>query len=180
MIEELELCATHRFRVRHDRIIRFRPGLNAIIGPNGSGKSTILRAIHQCDCCTVAPAGRPRTVLWEAGRANPQSESHRPQSLLDSILSTRALFSSHGEIMRDVMGSLSLASGDTLLLDEPEAGQDVLWIEKLREGFENSCRTLGIQIIMASHHPAFWLNCHLVELAPDYAQETRRLYRGYL
>lgn len=121
-----------------------------------------------------------RQLHGRAGRANPQSESYRPQSLLDSILSKRALFSSHGEFMRDVMGSLSLASGDTLVLDEPGAGQDVRWIQKLREVLENSCRSLGIQIIMASHHPAFWLNCHLIELAPGYAQETRRLYRGYL
>ncbi|MBN1837671.1 MAG: AAA family ATPase [Spirochaetales bacterium] len=180
MIEALSLCATHGFRVRHDRHIPFRPGMNVIIGPNGSGKSTILRALHQCERCTVESDGRGRTVLFEASRADPQSEGYLPQNPLESILSSRAVFSSHGQIMRDVMGTLALGPGDTVLLDEPEAGQDLGWIEKLRDGFDTTCRDLEIQIIMASHHPAFWNGCHLIELAPGYAQEVRQRYRQYL
>ena len=108
MILQVTLCATHRYRVRHDPVIRFKPGMNALVGPNGSGKSTILRALHNCEHCLLQVHGQARPLFFSSAEANPLSQGYRQRSLLDSLLRTRALFSSHGQIMRDVLGTLAL------------------------------------------------------------------------
>ena len=99
---------------------------------------------------------------------------------MDTVLRTRGLFSSHGEIMRDVLATLPVAEGDLLLLDEPESGQDASWAERLRKGLLELHREIGIQVIMATHHPLLWYDTHVIELAPDYGEQARELYRRYL
>ena len=51
MLNNFQLCETHRWRVKRYRTLRFVPGLNLLIGPNGTGKSTILRTIANCSKC---------------------------------------------------------------------------------------------------------------------------------
>ena len=180
MISALRLCATHRYRVRHPREIAFAPGLNAIIGPNGTGKSTILRVLQGCPDCRIEGTGDGKPVWFHSDRDNPQTSGYRARSLLDTLLRTRGLFASHGQIMRDVLATLPFGPKDTLLLDEPEAGQDLSWIESIREGLVDISRELEVQVIMATHHPLFWVDAHLIELAPNYAEETQDRYRHYL
>ncbi|MFW6250808.1 MAG: ABC transporter ATP-binding protein [Alkalispirochaetaceae bacterium] len=180
MISSVTLCHTHRHRVRHDPVVRFEPGLNAIIGPNGTGKSTILRVIQQCPHCTLAGDETTRTLLFDSESANPQASGFARKNQLDTILQTRGLFSSHGEIMRDVLATLPVGAGDLLLLDEPEAGQDASWAERLRGGLLDLHREIGVQIIMATHHPLLWYESNIIELAPGYEERTRALFRRYL
>ena len=180
MIEAITLCHTHRHRVRHDPTITFSRGLNSLIGPNGTGKSTVLRGVQQCDFCTVHGEPSTRTILFNSQAANPQASGFVRKSHLDTILKTRGFFSSHGEIMRDVLATLPVEAGDVLLLDEPEAGQDASWAERLRSGLEEIHRERGIQIIMATHHPLLWFNTNILELKPGYEEETRALFRRYL
>ncbi len=180
MISALRLCATHRYRVRHPREITFAPGLNAIIGPNGTGKSTVLRVLQGCPDCHISRQGEGETVRFHSEQHNPQTSGYRTQGLLETLLKTRGLFASHGQIMRDVLATLPFGAGDTLLLDEPEAGQDLSWIESIRDGLLDISREVSVQVIMATHHPLFWVDAHLIELAPGYAEETRGRYRHYL
>jgi len=78
--------------------------------------------------------------------------------------------------MRDALASVAFGPGDTLLLDEPDAGQDAAWVERLREALANFASDLGVQVIMATHHPLLWQDARVVELAPGYAAEVRRRF----
>jgi predicted ATPase len=176
MIRRLALCATHRYRVRREGTIEFGPGLNALIGPNGTGKSTVLRALRHCPHCAIEREGSGRAVLFHSGYSDPQSPLFRRRSNADIILQTRGVFSSHGEIMRDVLATLAFGPGDTLLFDEPDAGQDVAWVERLREALASLAQTMSVQVIMATHHPLLWRGSRVIELAPGYAAEVRRRY----
>ncbi len=181
MIVSVTLCATHRHRIRHDPTIRFEPGLNAVIGPNGTGKSTILRALRHCPHCAIERDRETRALLFHSGASDPQSSRFRRRSAADVVLQTRGLFSSHGEILRDALSTVAFGPGfgpgDTLLLDEPDAGQDVEWVERLRGALARFAETLGVQVVMATHHPLLWEGACLIELAPGYAAEVRRRYR---
>ena len=173
MILSATLCAIHRHRVSHAPEIGFAPAVNAVIGPNGAGKSTILRALRHCPHCVIEKDRETRSVLFCSAQSDPQSPAFRRHSYTDVVLHTRALFSSHGEIMRDALTSVAFGQGDTLLLDEPDSGQDVAWIERLRAALADFAERLGVQVIMATHHPLLWRGAHLIELAPGYAAEVR-------
>ena len=165
MILSVALCATHRYRVRHDREIRFHPLVNTVIGPNGSGKSTLLRAMRHCPHCVIERDRETRTVLYSSRQADPLSARFQRRGLAEAVLQTRALFSSHGEIMRDALALVAFGPGDTLLLDEPDAGQDVAWVERLRATLSDFAKEMGVQIIIATHHPLLWHEASLIERA---------------
>ena len=179
MLKSISLCMNHARRVDVGKTITFNHGLNVIVGPNGSGKSTLLRSIVKCDDCVNTISGKTDFHYFDSEKMNPKTTDSSSQSVKDMILRIRSLFSSHGEIMKTAMTALPVQKGDCLLMDEPEAGQDLDGILRIQEGFKAICETGG-QVIIASHHPLFWRNGHIIELQKGYCEKICAAYRDIL
>ena len=175
MITTVTLCLTHASRVKGLPKINFSPGINALTGPNGSGKSTILRAIHKCKSCSMQTEGTQSHLYYNAETMNPQLEQFFSGDMRNMILRTRALFSSHGEIMKDALTTIPIHKGETLLVDEPETGQDIDGIQRIRKGFDAIIKEGG-QVIMATHHPLLLLNTNIIELVPNYVEKMHKIF----
>jgi len=176
MLISLNMCAKHRRRIRTKNPLQFDPGLNVIAGPNGSGKSTILKAILSCPDCKKEMEGETFFHFFDTETMNPRTQEGPVGNVSNMILRLRSIFSSHGEIMKVALTSLPIKKGDCLLIDEPETGQDLDGILRIREGFQFICEEGG-QVIVASHHPAFWKNVPLIELGKGYTHQIRRKCR---
>jgi predicted ATPase len=172
MIRRLQLCYSHAWKVKGTPDIRFAPGLTVLVGPNGSGKSTILRALHTCSDCRIDKDAETATQYFNAELMNPHREDQPPGNMRNMILKTRGVFSSHGEIMKTALFSLALYPGDTFLVDEPESGQDLAGVQRIRQGFEELCES-GVQVIVATHHPLLMRDVNLIELVPGYTETVR-------
>jgi len=167
MITQIELCLKHRLKVKGSATLRFLPGVNVLIGPNGSGKSTVLRALHACDECRVEnPDGAPM-LYFNPETMNPRHPDYYPSDVREMILKTRGIFSSHGEILRAALFSLPIREGSVFLVDEPETGQDIEGVERIRKGFDKIVASGG-QIIAATHHPLIMRAATITELVPGY------------
>jgi len=175
MISRLQLCFPHACRVDGPGELAFEPGLNVLVGPNGSGKSTVLRALHDCDECRKVSDGTPATQYFSSETMNPHTAGGAPGDWRNMVLRTRGLFSSHGQIMKAALASFPLRQGETLLVDEPEAGQDLEGVERMRRGFAAICSGGG-QVIAASHHPLFLRDGNIIELLDGYAEKVRTGY----
>jgi predicted ATPase len=175
MLKRIELCFDHQRFISKVKAVDFSPGINLVLGPNGSGKSSLLRAIYKCADCKKVETGRTRYHYFDGELMNP----HRKDMKGNSLLRCRAMFSSHGETMRDVLASIPLGRGDTLLLDEPESGQDMEWLLKIRQGFARVTR-LGCQLIVATHHPVLMGKYPVIELKRGYRDRVRRIYQDVL
>ncbi len=169
MITQIKLCLKHRLKVKGSATFRFEPGVNVLIGPNGSGKSTILRALHSCDECRLGNPDSSPTLYFNPETMNPHHPDYYPSDVREMILKTRGIFSSHGEILRAALFSLPIREGAVFLVDEPETGQDIEGVERIRKGFDKIIDSGG-QIIAASHHPLIMRDANLIELVPDYAE----------
>jgi Fe-S cluster assembly ATPase SufC len=176
MIFRVQLCYAHAMKLKGPSEIGFVSGLNVLIGPNGSGKSTVLRALYECDRCRIEKSGVSGVQYFNAETMNPHTPNGPPGDIRNMILRTRGIFSSHGEIMKSALTSLPLRRGATLLVDEPESGQDVGSVQRIRQGLDSICRKGG-QVIAATHHPFLLQNAHIIELVPGYAEELRETYR---
>ncbi len=172
MVSRIQLCYSHAWKVKAAPDIRFVPGLNVLVGPNGSGKSTILRALNTCADCQITRDENTSAQYFNAELMNPHREDHAPGNLRNMILKTRGGFSSHGEIMKTALFSLALCPGDTFLVDEPESGQDLAGVQRIRQGFDELCGN-GVQVIIATHHPLLMQAVNLIELVPGYAEIVR-------
>ncbi|MFP4473197.1 MAG: ABC transporter ATP-binding protein [Candidatus Omnitrophota bacterium] len=172
MLKRIEFCFNHQRFVNKRKAVDFSKGINLVIGANGSGKSSLLRAIHECRDCKRIESGSTKYHHYDGELMNP----HRKNMRGNSLLRVRAMFSSHGETMRDVLASIPLGKGDTLLLDEPESGQDVEWMIRIRRGFKEVAR-LGCQLIVATHHPVFIENSHIIELQSGYRKKLNKIYK---
>jgi energy-coupling factor transporter ATP-binding protein EcfA2 len=161
--------------VRGHREVELAPALNVIVGPNGSGKSAVLRALHRCELCGKDVTGSSTVHYFSAETMNPQAPKEPAGDLRNMALRGRGVFSSHGEILKLALGSLPIREGDSILVDEPEAGQDLDGVERLCDGFR-AISAEGGQVIVASHHPFFLLGTHVIELVPGYADEVRRRF----
>ncbi len=175
MIIQTELCLKHRLKVKGSATFRFEPGINVLIGPNGSGKSTVLRALHSCDECRIENPDGAAMLYFNPETMNPHHPDYYPTDIREMILKTRGIFSSHGEILRSALFSLPIREGSVFLVDEPETGQDIEGVRRIREGFDKIVASGG-QVIAATHHPLILRDSHCIELVPDYAEY---LYRAF-
>lgn len=174
MIDRLILCFQHKRFMGQGKRFYFQNGFNVVIGPNGSGKSTLLQAIYQCKECARSEDRPTRYHYFNGEVMNPHKTDKYFRGLTGSIIRSRALFSSHGETMRDVLGSYRPEQGDCFLLDEPEVGHDLSWVLKIRAGLDELARS-GCQVIVASHHPIFWAKANVIELKRGYLQRSCKL-----
>ncbi|HQQ04645.1 MAG TPA: ABC transporter ATP-binding protein [Kiritimatiellia bacterium] len=173
MLKKIHLCMNHVRRVKRGRELSFAPGLNLLLGPNGTGKSTILRAIAECEECRRIEEGPTEYVFFDAELANPHTATGPAGNYTNMILRTRALFSSHGEILQDVFKTLGITPKTCLLLDEPEAGQDYDHVLKLRAAMDRAVKR-GAQIICATHEFMFWERAHFIELRRGYRKRISK------
>jgi len=176
MITHIYLCFRHEGRVAHKAPILFKPGYNVIIGPNGSGKSTLLESIYQCLDCQRKGNEKTKYHYFNSETMNPHRDDKRFRGPTGAIIKVRSMFSSHGETMRDVLRFIPLEPGDCFLLDEPEAGHDLEWVIKIRKGL-NMLTQKKCQVIVASHHPVFWSNAHVIELKKDYLKRMQKIIK---
>ena len=176
MLMRLRMCANHARRVRAERTLVFQSGVNVIVGPNGSGKSTILNAIRLCEDCEKETEGDTFFHYFNTETMNPRTMDGPVGNMTNMILRVRSIFSSHGQIMKTALTSLPIRKGDCLLVDEPESGQDLEGILLIKEGFKAICEEGG-QVVIASHHPAFWKDAHVIELGKGYTEAVRQQCR---
>ncbi len=178
MIAHLHMCLNHGRRVQGGRTLTFREGLNVLVGPNGSGKSTVLRSIAHCPDCRREEDGPCRYRLFNSETMNPHTGDPGVRGPIASVYKTRAMFSSHGQILQTVIGHLGCEPGDVLLIDEPEAGQDLENVRRIRRVLDYAAE-IGAQVIAASHHPVMWAEAHILEPArPGYAAKALRAYQN--
>ena len=175
MITKIDLCLKHRLKVKSPPTLYFQEGINVLIGPNGSGKSTILRALCNCTECQIHSLDDTQILYFNPESMNPHHPDYYPHDVREMVLKTRGLFSSHGEILRAALFSLPIQKGAVFLVDEPETGQDIDGIKRIRKGFERIVASGG-QIIAATHHPIMMQNTHLIELLPGYAKELKKAF----
>ena len=173
MIEAVRLCYSHAAKVKGSAALQFKPGLNILVGPNGSGKSTVLRALNSCGECRKEESGTK--LYFNSETMNPHATEAAPGGMREMILKVRGVFSSHGEIMKAALASLPIHKGDTLLVDEPEAGQDLEGIQTIRKGFDLLCKQ-GCQVIAATHHPLLLADANIIELVPGYVQKVQTIF----
>jgi len=175
MIAQIELCLKHRLKVKGSATLRFQPGVNVLIGPNGSGKSTVLRALNTCDECRIENPDRSPTLYFNPETMNPHHPDYYPTDVREMILKTRGIFSSHGEILRAALFSLPVREGSVFLVDEPETGQDIAGVERIREGFDKIVASGG-QVVAATHHPLLLNNVHIIELVSGYMEQLQTTF----
>ncbi|RKX32065.1 MAG: hypothetical protein DRP22_02825 [Verrucomicrobia bacterium] len=175
MLRRLDMCVNHARRVKRYRRVHFEPGMNVIIGPNGTGKSTILRAIADCGHCRRREEGETHYVILETDTAVPRIRSghQRSDRVTHMILETRALFSSHGEIIQTAFSTIRISRATCLLLDEPETAQDFDHLLALRKAMKRAVDH-GAQIICATHEVLFWEGAHVIELRRGYRDRVIR------
>ena len=176
MMKKIELCLIHSGRVDGKKCVLFGPGFNVIVGPNGSGKSSLLKAIYECPDCKKINNGKAQYHYFDSETMNPHRSEEHFKGIVGSIIRVRAMFSSHGETMRDVLRYINFKTGDCLLLDEPESGHDLKWSIKIRKGLDEISKA-GSQIIAASHHPVFWNARNIIELKKDYLKNTLKVFK---
>ena len=172
MIEHARLLFKWQRRVLRKSRLEFAPGLNTLAGPNGSGKSTIIKALLQGTDCELQFKDSTERRLFDTELMNPRVASAPARTPAEMALRLRGNFSSHGQMIRHTLAALPAGPpGMTLLVDEPEAGQDFAAVQQIKHLMEAVCER-GYQIIVASHHPVFWFGTCLIELELGY---TRRV-----
>ena len=173
MLKSIHLCMNHARRVKRHRRLAFEPGLNLLIGPNGTGKSTVLQAITGCPDCRRIEEGPTEYALFDTESMNPRLAQGPAGNYRNMVLRSRALFSSHGEILQDAFRTLGIHPRTCLLLDEPEAGQDFEHVLTLRAAMDRAAAR-GAQVICSTHQVLFWERAHVIELRRGYRERITK------
>lgn len=163
-------------RVQLKERLNFAPGMNTLVGPNGSGKSTIIKALLQGTDCNLEFRWTDLRQQFDTELMNPRVASNPVQTPSEMIMRLRGSFSSHGQMLLDCLSTVLCGPpGMTLLIDEPEAGLDVNSLHRIKKIMDTTCNN-GYQIIVASHHPVFWFNTHIIELESGYTEHSLSLF----
>ncbi|MFT4326389.1 MAG: hypothetical protein ACMXYK_02710 [Candidatus Woesearchaeota archaeon] len=169
MISEITLCMNHGRRTKdvHDLhpSYTFSPGYNALVGPNGFGKTTILSALASCDACQKD--SHEPVFYMSTESLNPLMSSGHYKNRVENIMAIRAMFSSHGEIVRDVMSTFGYRGENIFLFDTPETGQDFEQCRLIHSNLQ-SLVSKGFQVIVSTHEPIFLQNANIIELKKGY------------
>lgn len=170
MIRHARLRFKWQRRVLRKSRLDFAPGLNTLAGPNGSGKSTIIKALLHGSDCELQFAGSSERRLFDTELMNPRVADAPARTPAEMALRLRGDYSSHGQMIRHTLAALPAGPrGMTLLVDEPEAGQDFAAVQQIKRLMDAVCAR-GYQLIVASHHPVFWFDTCLIELQPGYTR----------
>lgn len=172
MIEQIRFCPNHYWKIKSPEVregIQFKEGYTALIGPNTIGKSTILEAIALCPHCAITKTPNTRIAYLNQERLNPQFNSKGYLGLEEMRMAIRSLFSSCGEIGKDVLKRLGYAGENCFLIDSPEMGQDLEGVEILLNGFNRLVKS-GSQVIIATHNLRLLSNANILELEKGYLE----------
>lgn len=167
MIKHIELCDAHNSLIQSTKkILEFASGYNCITGEIGSGKTVLLNAIQSCKDCAVVSKQKGKIYYFFTEYHDiryfvfsKSLASHTPTLAPDTLKKVEAFSQcSHGEgnfkLFTSSLKALALKKGDTLLVDEPEAGLDLFAAIDAADSLNDLCKD-GIQIIVTTHHPMF-------------------------
>jgi predicted ATPase len=173
MIRTITFCVNHWTKIemmdggRHNQL-HFAPGYNALVGPNGAGKTSVLEAIADCSLCKKDQSQRHEAKFITSESLNPLT-GVKLNTREEMILAIRALFSSHGEVVRQTLEHQRYAGEDCILIDTPETGQDIEQSQVIHDRLKQVCDKHGVQLIVATHSPVFLRNADkIVELEERY------------
>jgi len=183
MIRKITLCEKHKSRTKRkfkQAEYRFDSRYNVVIGPNQSGKSTLLEALATCEYCDIEKDSQTKIKFFSTETLNPLG-TRRFSSYSQMIMHSRALFSSHGEIVREVLGSQRYDGENCFIIDTPETGQDIEQCYSLHKGLKKIVEKHKIQIIVATHHPVFLRNANkIIEFEKNYKNKLISLFQESL
>ncbi|MCZ7590673.1 MAG: ABC transporter ATP-binding protein [Kiritimatiellae bacterium] len=179
MLKFIQFCPNHSRRIKLHKRLSFEPGVTMLIGPNGSGKSTILRAIANCAECRRTEDGATEYILLDTEAMNPRFNTDAAGNYMNMLVRSRAMFSSHGQSLRDLLRLIKFTPQSCILLDEPETAQDLDNIIALRNSMDHAAAR-GAQIICSSHHVAFWNYSNIVEMRRGYRKRITGEIAGML
>lgn len=157
-LESIRFRQDYRCFVPGD-VIPFHAGLNFLVGDQGTGKSTVIQLIRE-----AARGKQPAQATIKATTPGKmlsldfERELPRGKNYFDDRMSMQfqmaSLFSSHGEVVRTILGSLDHPDvvDHLVVMDEPDIGLSPRSCHALGRQFV-ACVGRGCQVIASIHSP---------------------------